>query len=554
MPNQTHYDIAQILHLKGVEDIVMSPGSRCAPLTISMVRHPKLKTYTFSDERSAAFIALGMAESRSKPIALICTSGTAVLNYYPAITEAFYRGIPLIVITADRPPELIDQWDGQTIRQSQVFKNHIVDSIDLPVNLALDKNIIFARRSINEIINKSISTPGPVHINVPLREPLYPAKNEKITFSKDLPIISDNNPVNFHFGATELKKEMNSFKRMMILVGQMPINKELNRLLAQISKDEDAVIIGDHISNLHPKESFICNHDLFLKRKRAEKLPKPDLLISLGRSILSKSLKKYLRNQDNLVHWQVGFYGAHDTYSKLQKTIQVPELRFIQSVQSFFESDIKFVKKWKEQDHQCKVSRDSKLEGFEFSEISVVSEIIKKLPKNINLHLSNSLSTRYVNLFQDLIHEGNEVFCNRGTSGIDGCSSTVVGHALSNQKKQLLITGDLAFFYDRNAFWHNYNLKNLRIVLLNNHGGGIFRVIDGPDKQPELDEYFDTRQNLNALNSAKDFAMDYNKIINFEELSTILKTFYDNSESAKIIEIETQKNLNERHFKQILSD
>ncbi len=554
MPNQMHYDIAQILHLKGVKNVVMSPGSRCAPLTISMVRHPELKTYTYSDERSAAFIALGMAESTTQPVALICTSGTAVLNYYPAITEAFYRGIPLIVITADRPPELIDQWDGQTIRQRHIFKNHIIESIDLPANMELDKNIIFARRSINEIINKSISSPGPVHINVPLREPLYPAKNEKITYSKDIPVINSSNAVNFHFGATDLKKEMNSFKRMMILVGQMPKNKELNRLLAQISKDEDAVIIGDHISNLQPKESFICNHDLFLNSKLAEQLPKPDLLISLGRSILSKALKKYLRNQEKLVHWQVGFYDAHDTYSKLQKTIQVPELRFIQGVQSFFESDINYVKKWKGQDLQSKKNRAAKLESFEFSEISVVSEIIKKLPKNITLHLSNSLSTRYVNLFQDLIDDSNEVFCNRGTSGIDGCSSTAVGHALSNKKHHLLITGDLAFFYDRNAFWHNYNLNNLRIILLNNHGGGIFRVIKGPDKQPELDEYFDTRQNLNALNSARDFAMDYNKITNFEQLNVALKTFYDNSENAKILEIETQKHLNEKHFKQILSE
>lgn len=548
MPHQTHYDIAEILHLKGVDTVVMSPGSRCAPLTISMVRHPKLNTFTFSDERSAAFVALGIAERKLKPVALLCTSGTAVLNYYPAITEAFYRGIPLIVITADRPPELIDQWDGQTIRQSGVFKNHIIDFIDLPVSLDIEKNKNFAIRSINEIINKGIQFPGPVHINVPLREPLYPSENDKIVFSKNLPIIKSNNPVNFHFGATDLKKEMNSFKKMMILVGQTPKDNELNRLLSQISLDEDAVVIGDHISNLHPKDNFICSHDIFLKSQIAQKLPSPDLVVSLGKSILSKSLKQYLRDQKDIVHWQVGLYDAHDTYSKLQKTIQVPEIRFIQSIQAFFESHEGFIQEWKNADRKAKFARFRALDGKDLSDVTAVSKIIKALPKDVDLHLSNSLSTRYVNYFQDLIPETTEVYCNRGTSGIDGCSSTAVGHAISSNKMQLLITGDLAFFYDRNAYWHNYKLDNLRIIILNNHGGGIFRVIDGPRRQAELDEYFDTNQQLTAENSAEDFGMEYFKTADNEEFGKLLNAFFQESQSAKIIEIETDKSLNEKHY------
>ncbi len=551
MPHQTHYDIAEILHLKGVESVVMSPGSRCAPLTISMVRHPKLKTYTFSDERSAAFIALGIAEKTSKPVALLCTSGTAVLNYYPALTEAFYRGIPLIAITADRPPELIDQWDGQTIRQSGVFKNHIIDSIDLPVNLELEKNKNFAIRSINGIINKSISAPGPVHINVPLREPLYPEENENIEFTKNLPVIKTNDPVNFHFGATELKKEMNSFKRIMIIVGQIPMNNELNRLLSQISRDEDAVIIGDHISNLQPKENFICSHDIFLKGKIADQLPPPDLIVSLGRSLLSKPLKQYLRNQDELVHWQVGMYDAHDTFSKLQKTIYVPEIRFIQSIQSFFESDDDFVLAWKNIDKKASLVRDESLNHNELSDVTAVSQIIKNIAENVDIHLSNSLPTRYLNYFQNLIPKSSTVYCNRGTSGIDGCTSTAVGHSIASDKMQLLITGDLAFFYDRNAFWHNYKIHTLRIILLNNHGGGIFRVIEGPNKQAELDEYFDTKQVLKAENTARDFGLEYLSIDKAESLAPAIKDFFNISERAKMIEIETDKSWNEKHYKQL---
>ncbi len=550
MPQQTHYDIAELLFRKGISNVVLSPGSRSATLSLAIIRHPKLKTFTISDERSAAFIALGMAESLKKPVALLCTSGTAAINYYPAIAEAFYRGIPLIVLTSDRPPELIDQWDGQTIRQKDLYKNHIVAACELSTDIDITENRRFAFREINQIINKAIIHPGPVHINIPFREPLYPKKGELIKYSNDIPIFSPE-ITKLQVNSSDIKTSLNSFRRVMILVGQMPENKTLNKILFEISKDKEALIIGDHISNIHPKDHFISSQDVFLANGRNSKLPKPDLLVTLGRSILSKNLKTYLRNIKGLVHWQVGNYEPHDTYFKLQKVISIPELRFLQITQTFFESEEPFIDAWKIEDQKAQKHISKVLEEKEFSELKAVAEVLKGIKKKTDLHLANSLATRYANILQHLLPEDCQVFCNRGTSGIDGCSSTAVGHALSSDKLQILITGDLAFFYDRNAFWHNYDLSNLRIVLLNNHGGGIFRVIKGPSEQAELDEYFDTFQNLNAKNTVKDFNMEYRSVCNLEDLQNHLKSFYKKSLNPVLIEIETEKDVNSKHFKRV---
>jgi 2-succinyl-5-enolpyruvyl-6-hydroxy-3-cyclohexene-1-carboxylate synthase len=550
MPEQTHYDIAELLAQKGLNRIVMSPGSRCAPLTIAMVRHPQIKTFTISDERSAAFIALGMAESSNEPVALLCTSGSAAVNYYPAITEAFYKGIPLFIMTADRPPELIDLWDGQTIRQTDLYKNHILKSITLPPDADANRDHIF--RMLNESFNLCIQKSGPVHVNIPLREPLYPKKDEEVQFSKNIRII-DAEETRYQLVSSGIKKEMNVFQRMMIVVGQTPYSKSLNTVLEQISRDGDAVIVADHIANLNEKDLYITHQDIFLGTKSSEILPQPDLLITVGKSILSKKLKEYLRNCKNITHWQVGEDEPHDTFFKLKKHIQVRADRFLKSTESFFESDEEFVDAWASIDKKAETHVDSVVVSNELSEIHAVSEILKTMPKRADIHLSNSLPTRYVNAMQHLIPGSARVYCNRGTSGIDGCSSTAVGHALSSDRLQLLITGDLAFFYDRNAFWHNYDLHNLRIVILNNHGGGIFRVIKGPSEQPELDEYFDTKQKLNAKNTASDYGMAYKHVSDHENLSRHLKTFFRKSEFAKIIEIETEKEVNSKYFKKLMT-
>lgn len=550
MPEQTHYDIAELLAVKGLKRIVMSPGSRCAPLTIAMVRHPEIETYTISDERSAAFIALGMAESINEPVALLCTSGSASLNYYPAIAEAFYRGIPLFVMTADRPPELIDLWDGQTIRQNDLYRNHILTSLTLPPDVDVNRNYVL--RALNDAYNICLEKSGPVHVNIPLREPLYPKKGEEITFSKDIKVF-DSAKTRYQLAASEIKTEMNLFQRMMIVVGQMPYNRSLNNILEQMSRDNDVLIVADHLANLGEKKDFISHHDIFLGTEQAKDLPQPDLLITLGRSVLSKKLKEYLRNIKDLEHWQVGEYEAHDTFFKLRKCIHIPEDRFLRSTEPFFESDESFIDEWRHINRKAREFVDSSLETKTLSEISALAEILNAMPKRADIHLSNSLPTRYVNAMQHLIPPGVKVFCNRGTSGIDGCSSTAVGHALSSERLQLLITGDMAFFYDRNAFWHNYNLKNLRIVVLNNHGGGIFRVIKGPSEQAELDEYFDTIQMLNAKNTASDFGMSYKRISDMDMLTRHLSSFFKKSESPKIMEIETPKQVNTQHFRKLVT-
>ena len=186
-------NIAEICARKGVENVVLSPGSRCAPLTIAFARHPKLTVRTVSDERAAAFIALGMAQTTGKPTVLICTSGTAALNYAPAVAEAFFLQVPLLVLTADRPPEWIDQLDGQTIRQQQVYGQHIKRSFDFPVALENPDAVWHTERMVSEALNEAVAYPaGPVHINVPLREPFYPADGENLQYGTEVKVIEED--------------------------------------------------------------------------------------------------------------------------------------------------------------------------------------------------------------------------------------------------------------------------------------------------------------------------------------------------------------------------
>lgn len=551
MPSQFHRDIIELLSRKGIKEVVISPGSRSAPLTIAFARHEGFEKFIIPDERSAGFIAMGMAQKRKRPVVLLCTSGTAMVNYYPAVTEAFYQHIPLIVLSADRPSYLIDKWDGQTIRQKDLYKNHILDSLNLPDKLEDEGIIRNAFESINRLTNTSNRKKGPVHINAPMDDPLYPEKEEKFKFSKDIPLIEDAK-VNYQLQAAELKMQLNTVGRVMIVVGQLDKDRELIKYLNQIASDKDAVILGDQISNIGLKENFVRNHDVFLNQGNRNKLQKPELLITLGKSVLSKNLKQYLRGIKNLRHWQVGNYDTRDTYFHLERKIDVPELKFIKAIQTFFEPEESFIENWLEEDKKAAGYISNHLQGEGFTELKALKKIIEKCPPKSNLHLANSLSVRYVNLLAHYIPDSISVFSNRGSSGIDGCSSTAVGHSLDGNEEHILITGDMAFFYDRNAFWHNHPINNLTVVILNNHGGDIFRMIKGPSDNPELEEYFVTEQRLNAENTAKDYGMDYHKCDSHESLEKTLKGFFNKKGNARILEIETNSSENKELYQSIL--
>lgn len=548
-------NIAEICAQLGVEHVVLSPGSRCAPLTIAFNRHPKLKVRTVSDERAAAFIALGMALKNGKTTVLICTSGTAALNYAPAVAEAFFQQVPLLVLTADRPPEWIDQLDGQTIRQHHVYGQHIKQSYTFPVDFSVPDAIWHSERMVSEAINITKTFPaGPVHINIPLREPFYPAAGEEVTFGASVKVIQEEQN-GFALAPSQIKglaSELSNSKRILILAGQGKYNQELLKSLQQFSATTESIIVGDLISNVHELPEVIRQQDAIFSTKDEATLEslQPDLLISFGKSIISKSLKLYLRKYKAKAHWHIQPAGqVADTFQMLTRIIRCEPTAFFNTIKrEHSNAEADFKTNWQTIEAKAAKFLCNYTAAANTDELTIVAEVMHQLPANSNLHLANSMAVRYANIIGLQPGKGIEVFANRGTSGIDGSTSTAVGCALSSTQLNTIITGDMAFFYDRNALWHNYLPANLRIVILNNHAGGIFRLIDGPKQQPELEELFETRQALDARNTALDFKMHYTACHDLEELKNVLTTFFDPATGAGILEVFTDSKANAASF------
>ncbi len=553
-------ELVQICALKSVENVVLSPGSRCAPLTIAFARHPKIQVRTVPDERSAAFLGLGIAQQTKKTVALVCTSGTAAYNYAPAVAEAFYQQIPLLILTADRPPEWIDQLDGQTIRQSHLYGNHVKKSFDFPVETQHPDGQWHANRIVNEALNLAAAfPPGPVHLNVPLREPFYPEAGEKLTFKGDVRIIREDTPENTLTDSAmqEIKSELANYRRVLVVAGQGQENLELHQKITAFCRATGAVFVTDIISNQQKEGNTISYHDVFLGAKQlqnAENL-RPDLLITFHQSLISKNLKIFLRAQSGLQHWHVQPAGyVADTFQRLTRIIRTSSEAFFENLTASDDGLLQvfppFTQAWQALNRKAKTVLEEFQEGSSFGEFWAAYQLLRHLPDGNLLHLANSMSVRYANLIGVADKSNVQVFANRGTSGIDGSTSTAVGSALSTDALVVLLTGDMAFLYDRNALWHNYLPKNLRILVLNNHGGGIFRMIEGPRSQPELEPFFETNQRLTAQKTAEDVGLRYTLVLNKEAFRQALPDFFNAQAGPQLLEVETDSALNYDVFAQ----
>ncbi|MDQ2792460.1 MAG: 2-succinyl-5-enolpyruvyl-6-hydroxy-3-cyclohexene-1-carboxylic-acid synthase [Bacteroidota bacterium] len=580
MKMQAVYNIAEICARHGITDVVLSPGSRSAPLTLAFARHPALTVRVVPDERAAAFIGLGIAQAQRRAVALVCTSGTAGLNYAPAVAEAFFQHIPLVIFTADRPPEWIDQLDGQTIRQHDLYGTHAKGSFEFPADTAHADAKWHSARIVNEAINLAQAAPaGPVQVNVPLREPFYPKPGEEIRYEQDVKITLEATPepVLPTIEAAAFLSEIQAAKRVLVVAGQNPANSELQATVGTFAAAVGATVVGDTIANLlAPNSPAIGHQDVFLggltKEARAEL--RPDLLITYGQSLISKSLKLFLRDAAPAEHWHLQAHGeAADTFRALTRVIRVEPASFFHqlaglqtgggdtaagsnpsrssSSESSSPSDETTAWQHAEDSAITFLNRFFANDAAPFNEFAAFRHALAFLPGYTALHLANSMAVRYANILGIPQNRQIEVFANRGTSGIDGCTSTAVGAALAQpQRPVVLLTGDVAFFYDRNAFWHNYPLPNLRVVLFNNHGGGIFRIIDGPRQQPELEEFFETRQQLTAENTARDFNLRYFPVSNFAELDAALPVFFATETGAAILEVFTDSKTNAAFFEE----
>lgn len=543
--------LAEICVAKGIENIIISPGSRNAPIILAFKQKFAINCLSIVDERSAGFFALGMAQQTGKPVAIACTSGSAVLNYAPAIAEAYYQKIPLLIITADRPVEWIDMADSQTIRQKEIFKNYIQKSIELPQNINSEDELWFTDRLINEAINAcSYPVSGPVHINLPFTEPLYEGFDEELPKAKLIDTIVPNNLIG-EDKLSLLADQWNASKRILILTGMLPKNEELNSLLSTFAKGNSIAVLTETTSNLYA-EDFHSSIDKILAAISTEELAKfaPDLLITIGNQIISKKVKAFLRSHRPANHWHIDPTDLNlDTYKSLTQNIPMNPLDLFKQLKNEIKiGEGNYSKLWKEKELITENKHAEYLSQCPYSDLQVFELLLKNIPQKNHLQLANSTPVRYAQLFKN--REDLEYFSNRGTSGIDGCISTAVGAAYASQHPTTLITGDLSFFYDSNGLWNNYLPEQLRIIIINNGGGGIFRFIDGPTKSDSLD-YFETPHNLNAENIAKTFGVEYFSANSIEELEASILPFYnENLEKTAILEIFTARELNAEVLKE----
>lgn len=549
------FNLAHLCSKKGIKHAVISPGSRNAALTIAFARHPEIECFSVPDERSAAFIALGLSLKTKKPTVLICTSGSAALNYAPAVAEAFFNEVPLLILTADRPPEWIDQKDGQTVYQEHIFGAHAKKSLLFPSLDTHQESEWHRQRMANEAINIANTAPyGPVHINIPFREPFYPSDITLNYDNADIKLISSGGIMEPSLSdhSTELKK----FDKILIVIGQNPSNKALTHVLSLIGSNKNIPIVADVISNQQDVEEVIQHQDLFLKGYNQDDLA-PDLLITVGLSVISKNLKLYLRKSKIKAHWHIGLHDeVADTFQSLTQIIVDSKLSALNSLledKETSDEQLTFYHRWQE----INTSASNSIANYDahaFSEFSCYQILFNQLPDHIDLHLANSMAVRYANILALKSKRGIEVYCNRGTSGIDGTNSTAIGTALASKRSTLLITGDVAFLYDRNAFWHNHVPEHLNIIVFNNHGGGIFRMIKGPADQSELEEFFETKQKKTAEFVARENGFQYLPCNNEIEFKTQLQLFNQSNANRKILEIFTTAKTNTEVYKGLFNN
>ena len=528
--------VIEICKAKGIQHIIISPGSRNAPLTIGFTNNPFFTCYSIADERCAAFFAMGIAQQIQKPVAVVCTSGSAVLNYYPAVAEAFYSQIPLVILSADRPQNKIDIGDGQTIRQENVFANHILFSANL-TELSSNENDCL----INQAINSAVENRGPVHINIPFEEPLY----ETVETLEVHPEIIPMNQLSNAFTLEEnFISQWNQAKKKLILVGELFPNTLENEIIQKLGEDESIVVLTEATSNLH-HSNFITNIDSLITPFLTKDFEafQPEILVTFGGMVVSKRIKAFLRKFQPKAHWHIDKLRAYDTFGCLTEHFKThPNLFFNQLLTENTSSD--YQKQFLAIHNFRKQKRTIYTNEIPFSDFKVFDFLSKHLPEVCQLQISNSSAIRYFQLFD--WSAATTIFCNRGTSGIDGSTSTAIGAAITTSKPTILITGDISFFYDSNALWNNYIPKNFKIILVNNNGGGIFRILPGHQETPTFNTFFETSHQLNALHLAKMFDFQYFKANSLEEINENWNAFISNENQPSVLEIFTPEKLNDK--------
>lgn len=505
---------------------ILCPGSRNAPISLTLAQAEGFECRNVTDERSAGFVALGWAAQANAPVAVCVTSGSALLNLHPAVAEAYYRHIPLLVLSADRPEAWINQQDGQTLPQPGILSSLCRKSVTLP---EYDEYGWHTNRLINEaLLELRHRAGGPVHINIPLNEPLFETTDEPID---DTRVIWRTELARMDADQEqELIDIATALPRRMLLIGQMATSPYIP---AELKEDHAFAVVGEHLCNC---EMADCRQPDTLIGPNVEfpYIEAPQLLITMGGCLVSKRLKQYFREHPPVEHWHISPDGeVCDTFCSLTRVIEGEAEELLELLAAFSqEGDEEYRAAWCHQPAQFSAG---------YSGMTLVGSLMEAMPKESVLHLANSSAVRYAQLFP--LNDGVSVECNRGVNGIEGSLSTALGYAVGDDRMQFIICGDLSFFYDMNALWQDKAPENTRILLLNNGTGGIFHAIGAPDIDAVRGSHNSSAEawakscgwNYRAIRYDSDYRAAIAELCAADAGPMLLEAFTDSEEDAKIL-------------------
>lgn len=488
--------LTALLVAHGVRHAVVCPGSRNAPIVHNLDACSSIECHSVTDERSAGFYALGIALETGLPTVVCVTSGTALLDLAPAVAEAYYQHVPLVVVSADRPPQWINQLDGQTLPQGDALGRFVRKAVTLPNVIQNEELHWYCNRLVNEaLLAATQEGGGPVQINVPLDRPLYNFTAPELPQERKIECLSSCSAVD----VSPMLQQLYSAKRPVIVIGQLQKKEISEDVIEQLVKHH-YVVLQEPLSGVYAHNvPFTGMEELTRLSEKENAVVYPDFILYVGRTLVSQKLKQYLRGAKDAVCWRVDERcEIADTFMNLTGVIQAKTADVLNAIDK--DAPIDWHDAW--ENIQLNVlsylKRCSELQYSSVLAVKKLEEIIGN--QNIEEHYANSMAVRY-----GCLYAKHHVMCNRGVNGIDGSLSTAAGSSLVTDNNVYCIIGDLSFFYDRNALWNRYLRGNLRILLLNNGGGGIFEKFsehlqNEEDARNVMAQYFTTAEGFCADN------------------------------------------------------
>lgn len=536
------------LYRRGASHIVISPGSRSTPLVLAAAAHPYIKKHVILDERSAGFTALGIGKATGKPAVLICTSGTAAANYYPAVIEAFQSGVPLLVASADRPPHLRNTDANQTINQIDLFGKFVLSFTDVGEPTGDPSKLDALSETVGDAFDTATSMQGTVHLNFPFSKPLEPEtafmesiQKENKSHGKEIENHSDKDSDQTAKVPANISGKLRKAEKPLIIIGQLPADTDVEPIF-ELAEQLNVPLLSEQ--GCSDTGYAIQGYEGFLRNKQLLQQLAPDVILRFGLQPASKSLLLALEEWEPEYH----IYVSHRTNKK--KTVLPVSDTLEWNGESFSLENIStkpafWLDRWKKTEEKYRQKKGSSIDQIqELTDGHIYEQLSPQIPDAWWIFFSNSFPARDRSMFGDWNRQ--KVYTNRGASGIDGITSTAMGIGLGSGKTGILFTGDLAFLHDTNALLSQKLLSRpLVVIIINNNGGNIFRMLPIANHQQYFTPYFETPQQINIAHLCKSYKVNYNKIDTVEKLKKFnLENFVNNSASLlHILECQTNPDM-----------